>query len=530
VIPIQDLLHRIEWDAEFGRANFEIGYLDRLAGGVVRVPFTEVRLAKQPQAALQICSEAGEPHTVPLHRVRAVWRNGDLIWQRGGGPPAALSALILAGVTALILGGGTTFGLDARAGPASWPSAPGAEQSPQPFATLERVRDWAAAVEEHEIGAFDAHAARIAEWSWADVHAFIVDLPAVFRFVMRQGGKAFELRGRTVFAEEVRAALRLTDDEWQAGDVTRLVRRAALLHTDIARHGSGSAGVEWGRVLGDPRPGPSPGVVYVADGQMQSTGPADGHWRFGRYLLDRVKPAPSRDAVAVAWYRGAAAFLQSVGYFADAHSHLLDALQALPGDAVVHFYAGVGHEVNASPPVQAVLQAPQLQRGSWLGVESAEAELKQARSALSRAVDLDPGLLEARLHLGRVLGLLGRHADAARELRIVSNASRDPLMSFYADLFLGSAEEALGRLGPARTAYLSAAALYPEAQSVRMALAQLSWREGDRGAARAAILQALARTGANQADPWWTYSKAAGRHADEYFEQARRICLGEGRR
>jgi uncharacterized protein (UPF0248 family) len=31
VIPIQDLLHRIRWDGEFGKAQFVIGYYARVA-------------------------------------------------------------------------------------------------------------------------------------------------------------------------------------------------------------------------------------------------------------------------------------------------------------------------------------------------------------------------------------------------------------------------------------------------------------------------------------------------------------------
>jgi hypothetical protein len=38
VIPIQDLLHRIRWDAEFGKAQFVIGYYDRVACFDASVP------------------------------------------------------------------------------------------------------------------------------------------------------------------------------------------------------------------------------------------------------------------------------------------------------------------------------------------------------------------------------------------------------------------------------------------------------------------------------------------------------------
>jgi uncharacterized protein (UPF0248 family) len=80
--PIQDLLHRIRWDPEFGAAAFEVGYLDRVAGGVVRVPFADVRLESGNGLALETADSDGTVHTIPLHRVREVWRNGELIWQR----------------------------------------------------------------------------------------------------------------------------------------------------------------------------------------------------------------------------------------------------------------------------------------------------------------------------------------------------------------------------------------------------------------------------------------------------------------
>ena len=82
MIPIQDLLHRIQWDAEFGRAAFEIGYVDRVAGGTVRVPFSDVRLEHGLLLVVNAFEEDGSPPTIPLHRIREVWRDGRLIWDR----------------------------------------------------------------------------------------------------------------------------------------------------------------------------------------------------------------------------------------------------------------------------------------------------------------------------------------------------------------------------------------------------------------------------------------------------------------
>ena len=83
MIPIQDLMHRIQWDSAFGQAEFEIGYFDRVARRIVRVPLSRIHLAPGERFAFDAIEADGSLHTVPLHRVRAVWRNGELIWSRG---------------------------------------------------------------------------------------------------------------------------------------------------------------------------------------------------------------------------------------------------------------------------------------------------------------------------------------------------------------------------------------------------------------------------------------------------------------
>jgi uncharacterized protein (UPF0248 family) len=82
MIPIQDLLHRIAWDPEFGRASFEIAYLDKIAGGLVRVPFTEVQMDPGERFGFELAGTHGETRFIPYHRVREVYRDGVLIWQR----------------------------------------------------------------------------------------------------------------------------------------------------------------------------------------------------------------------------------------------------------------------------------------------------------------------------------------------------------------------------------------------------------------------------------------------------------------
>lgn len=82
MIPIHDLLHRIEWDAQFGAGDFVIGYYDRIADKIIRVPFRHVHLDRGDQFSFDAVEDDGSVHAVPFHRVREVWRNGELIWKR----------------------------------------------------------------------------------------------------------------------------------------------------------------------------------------------------------------------------------------------------------------------------------------------------------------------------------------------------------------------------------------------------------------------------------------------------------------
>lgn len=82
MMPIKDLLNRIRWDQEFGRAEFVIGYYDRLADRVVRVPFDRIRMEHENHFGFEALEADGSTHSVPFHRVRDVWRDGELIWHR----------------------------------------------------------------------------------------------------------------------------------------------------------------------------------------------------------------------------------------------------------------------------------------------------------------------------------------------------------------------------------------------------------------------------------------------------------------
>ena len=82
--PIQDLLHRILWDADFGRGSFSVGYWDRVSRREEIVPFTSVVFDAGDPGVLHLTDSNGIFVRLPLHRVRVVYRDGIEIWRRPG--------------------------------------------------------------------------------------------------------------------------------------------------------------------------------------------------------------------------------------------------------------------------------------------------------------------------------------------------------------------------------------------------------------------------------------------------------------
>jgi uncharacterized protein (UPF0248 family) len=80
--PIQDLLNRIHWDPHFGEGRFELAFVDHRVPGLVRLAFDKLCFAPGDHYFFQYFDEEGVVHNVPFHRIKAVYKNGELIWQR----------------------------------------------------------------------------------------------------------------------------------------------------------------------------------------------------------------------------------------------------------------------------------------------------------------------------------------------------------------------------------------------------------------------------------------------------------------
>jgi len=82
MLPIDKLLSRMRWDPAFRAGRFEIGYYDRRQNRILRVAFGDVRLSPAKPRMLELYDAEGILHCIPLHRVRRVYRDGRVIWER----------------------------------------------------------------------------------------------------------------------------------------------------------------------------------------------------------------------------------------------------------------------------------------------------------------------------------------------------------------------------------------------------------------------------------------------------------------
>jgi uncharacterized protein (UPF0248 family) len=75
--PIQDVLNQIKWDKKLKPEEYIIEYLD--FGRLTPVRYTSI---KRVEDGFMIIDKNGEEAHIPLHRIRNVKRDGEIIWQR----------------------------------------------------------------------------------------------------------------------------------------------------------------------------------------------------------------------------------------------------------------------------------------------------------------------------------------------------------------------------------------------------------------------------------------------------------------
>jgi len=326
---------------------------------------------------------------------------------------------------------------------------------------------WLAAVEQHEPGEADAAARTVATWT------------------------AYQLSDAvTSFEAGVGPRDKL--------ERLRLLPRAVLLHTDVATMEAAD----------------TPDVV--------SRWPAL-HWGAAFELVEYLRGLQPTDPFVRTWYRVTAAHLVSTYELLSSPILMDRAVSLFRNDAAFLVMAGGVHELLASPRVQ---EGDDLQGVDKWG--SADRNLNAAARFYREAQNADRSLAEARLRLGRVLGLLGSHAQALSELKAAAGQPLPPAPQYFARIFIGQEEEALGHLDAARNAYDLAIGMRPGFQPAYLALSHLERQAGNRSAAVEAMQKMLVLPqGEHDRDSWAEYYLAgdgqrAGQLLEEFRESFRR--------
>jgi tetratricopeptide (TPR) repeat protein len=379
---------------------------------------------------------------------------------------------------------------------------------------LMRLLQWLVAAEHHIAGCADVPATTIAGWSWRELDTLLGDLAELSTFLQKVRESGQDLRAR----ERPPTTITLHERILTRSDVERIfhgnatLKRGAVLHADI--------GVSIGDDL-------NRHPMLVADGRQQGNVRGTVHFQVGRELLASVVPSPGVDADALLWYRAISAYLLRSSRLNEAPAHLERARQVFSTHPVFLVDSAYLHEKLASPAVQAAAEEMR-DKGMNVGVESRRIELERAERFFRQALTLAPGAADARLRLGRTLGELGRHEEAAAELRRVRDGEGGRQRRYLVELFLGREEQQLGRADEARRHFENAAALYPDAQSPRLALSLLARKAGDRKNALLAIQPIPPAIAENDvSDPFWSYDEYHLIDADALLEQMRMIGAGK---
>ena len=417
----------------------------------------------------------------------------------------------------------------------------GEEVSPR----ITRLERWLSAIASHRPGAVDDSVRLINSWNQEELRLVWVDVSSIVSLVREPDIQLFYVsepqtrstgptrqvsplatnRSTQVLytigeLRRLRAIAKTVSPTSKAGPENDILKRGAMLHADIAimtpvaSRGAGS----------DVRPGPGGLVLFMNDGQQIGLQEVVSHWNMGRRLLERVRPVDTRNGMKTVanpagdedvrrWYVVGCAYMTRVRNIEP--SHLTRALELFPNDPEVLFFAASAHETFAGTRTQAVMRSMKVPRGVSFEVEDEDAELRRAEQLYKRAIERNPNHFEARIRLGRVLGLRGRHKESVDQLR-QGQVATEPVLQYYAHLFLGGEFEALGNGAEARQSYERAAALAPTAQSPLFGLSRLADQTGDREGARELIARvfALAAGDEERVDPWWVYETVQARSVD----------------
>jgi tetratricopeptide (TPR) repeat protein len=390
------------------------------------------------------------------------------------------------------------------------------------------LRDWIAMVDLHSPGEHDAAITALSEWSLADLdlmQAYVNALTDVPRH-----STARDRRRSTISTNDLHVIRNRMQDLQRRGDFDRFRIRAALLHTDAAMFGSFKMTVAQPPPPGVTRYRPSRRVdVLSHDGEVKQYQMANPHWEYARELLDALPKIPERDPVVARWYRAIGAHFMRQRAFAEALDHFEAARAVAAGDPGVLYGEACLEEIFGSPRIQDYVRVTSKTGVFIRGVSSSQSHFRKAADLLRKALAAQPGFVEARLRLGRLLVEQKQPAEALTHLQEVVSGPEAANLHYFAHVFSGDALIALDRPSDARTAYERALDLFPSAQAAHLGLATSLRLMGDRQSAAAAVLSTVtlaAGTRDEEDEPWWDYYDGDAAGVERLLAELRAPYLG----
>jgi tetratricopeptide (TPR) repeat protein len=376
------------------------------------------------------------------------------------------------------------------------------------------IQKWITAVQDHGPGQRDAAVEMVSALTFDDRLQMNAGMAFFLRFLNGKP-KAIKTVTEERLANLAHAAMAIRGAK-------AFLKRAAVLHTDAAfkreidvpahdravkdRAKSDGPAVPPG--TGRPYSGLlSQRSLYLnQDGKILGNTPSDWNWPFARHLLALLSPSPADDPFVGTWYHATTAFMFQRQLPGEVIEHLHRAAAVLPDDARILFDRACFAEMLGLPRTQVLLSE------RALGLPDEDRTNDEAERLFRQALSADPSLVEARVRLGRLLGVRKRHAEAASELATALAAEPSGSVLFYAHLFAGRSAQALGKIADAAAHYKAASQLFPGAQSALLARSQAAVLESD----VPAVLDSIQRLDKSSTarDPWWRYHLASGRDVD----------------
>ena len=214
--------------------------------------------------------------------------------------------------------------------------------------------------------------------------------------------------------------------------------------------------------------------------------------RFRRLIQHPLEP----DVFERYWYFGLLALLEGMLTPNVADIYVDAALQRFPDEPrFVLSRAIVSDQRWASRDAGAL---------SASGLPSA-AHATQIRAEYQAAIAFAETAVEARTRLAYFLNRIGEHNDAMALLTTAgAQPIQEPSLRYLYLLILGRVLWSLDRQDEALSAYRGAQAVFPNAQSPRVALMNALLLRGDRQAAEALAAQ-IQTDASSDLDPWWMY-------------------------